>query len=428
MVQPESATTSKGGIFANIPSKVKWLIISFSFSNLAVGYLIVLVTAYLPQIGFSSGFVGLLVGVFGIVPVLVGIPLGILSDRRGRKWLLIFGTFGISPGLILFSSFASAGLSATPYFIAGTIILGLGEASALTSWNAIIADQTTPENRDSAFSLSFIVSSVGIGIGSAVPLAFPKIESLLSVDSRTLHFDFILIFSAIGFITPILIGILLRGYVERIQPKKKVSVEKTIEATAKRRTSMRFLLKFSGINSLIGFGAGFIIPLIPTWLYLKFQILDTYSGPLFALSNITIAFAAVASPRLSKRYGIVNAIVMTEGFSTIFMLSLAFVTNAYLASSLYIVRASLMNMAAPLADSFLMGELSAEERGLASAVNSIIWRLPNSASTIIGGLILQEGNYGLPFFLAAGFYAASIALFYTNFRRIRPQGKLFSNR
>jgi len=104
------------------------------------------------------------------------------------------------------------------------------------------------------------------------------------------------------------------------------------------------------------------------------------------------------------------------------MLSLAFTTNAVLAGGLYLVRASLMNMSAPIGDSFIMGIIEPEQRGLASAVNSIIWRLPNSVTTVLGGILMAAGYYDLPIFLATAFYVASISLFFTVFRNVRPSG------
>src|SRR2546427_11473444 len=102
------------------------------------------------------------------------------------------------------------------------------------------------------------------------------------------------------------------------------------------------LLKFSGINGLIGLGAGFFIPLVPTWLFLKFAVPDTWRGPLLALSNVTIGLAATVSASLAKRYGPVPALVMAQGLSTVFMVSLAFVTNALAAAGLDLVSAGFL--------------------------------------------------------------------------------------
>jgi predicted MFS family arabinose efflux permease len=67
-----------------------------------------------------------------------------------------------------------------------------------------------------------------------------------------------------------------------------------------------------------------------------------------------------------------------------------------------------------------MGIISPEQRGLASAVNSIIWRLPNSITTVVGGWLMQQGYLDLPIFLAVGFYVVSISAFYVVFRDVRP--------
>jgi len=214
----------------------------------------------------------------------------------------------------------------------------------------------------------------------------------------------------LGFLAPPAFYLLLRDYRERVR------------ATEEQRREMDWkpLLKFSGLNGLIGLGAGFFVPLVATWLLLKFGVLDTWSGPVLALANLTIGAAAVVSAPLARRYGPVRAIVMMQGLSTVFMLSLAFMTNAILAATFYIVRAALMNMSSPIGDSFLMGIISPEQRGLASAVNSIIWRLPNSITTVAGGLLMEAGYLDFPIFLATAFYLVSITGFYVVFRNVRP--------
>ena len=247
------------------------------------------------------------------MPIVLGIPLGILSDRRGRKRLLILGSLAVPCGLIFFAVTGSFN-----YLLLSSIVFGFGEAATLTTWNAIIADQTTLENRDAAFSLSFIVSNVSIGIGFAIPFSFPALESMLKISDLAIHNDVMIGLCAISFLTPISVATILKGYKEKTKntatvvntPSGKETEDGSVaydkeEADFKmrRRKNLSFLVKFSIVNSLVGFGAGFIIPLIPTWLFLRFGVQDTYSGPLLAISNITIAFAGFFSPRLSKKYG-----------------------------------------------------------------------------------------------------------------------------
>lgn len=396
----------KGGWagFKTVPPRVKKLIYLTSFSSIAYGYILIAITAYLPEVGLA-GHVGLLIGVNGLVFVLTAIPLGIASDRWGRKTIFLLGMVGIPPSILVFAFTTEL----VPLLIA-TAVAGMCEGGFASTWNALIADQTVNENRTQAFSLSFIVGNASFGIGMALPFVFPAIQAWTGLSSEDVHNYAYIAMTALAAVSPVLLWPLLRDYKEVMRPRKDLI----------GRDSAKVLLKFSGINSLIGLGAGFIIPLIALWLYLKFGVTDAWSGPLLAVSNITIGFAAIVSSRLARDLGMIKAIVLTQFVSTVFMLSLAFVPGAVLAASLYLVRAALMNMAVPLLDSFMMGLVRKEERGTASAINSIIWRLPNSATTIVGGYILVErGDYELPFYIAAAFYAAGITMFYFVFKDVK---------
>jgi len=214
---------------------------------------------------------------------------------------------------------------------------------------------------------------------------------------------------------------LLRNYREKPPVK---------EQSGLKLGGMGQTIRFSLINSIIGLGAGLIIPLVPLWLLLKFSVPDTFSGPYFALSGLTMGLAAIVSPRMSKKMGLFQAILTTQVSSTIFMFSLAFIPDVYLAGGVYLIRAALMNMNSPLMDSFLMGITPPNRRGLASTINAVIWRIPNNASTFIGGYILTYSAFDipslgishldLPWVLATGLYVVGIVLLYTSFRNVRP--------
>lgn len=392
--------------YREVPSRVKWLIYLSTFGGPGYGFMYVLVTAYLPEIGMSAGEVGWLLGLNGAMTIISVIPIGMVADRKGRKSIFIFALFAIPPSLMVFA-FTGEFL----YLAIAGMVLGAAEGAFLTTWNALIADQTTVETRNAAFSMSFVYGTLGGSVGFAISFAFPALEAWTGLSSHAIHTQTMFVLALLSALSPVTLWYLMKDYREEIHPGQGV---------LRRGKNTGILLKFSGINSLIGLGAGFIIPLIPTWLLLKFGIEDELSGPLLGLSSILMAFAALASTGLAHRYGMVRAIVLVQGSSTIFMLSLAFVPNAALAGGLYLVRAALMNMAVPILDSFLMGVVTKEERGLASAVNSIMWRLPNSISTIFGGWMLAAGMYDLPFFIATGFYVVAVTLFYTTFKDVKP--------
>lgn len=399
------------GIWSAVPPRVRALVLSQMLNGFAFGFFLIFVTGFFPENGISSIVIGTVLTLEGIVVAVAGIPMAILSDRRGRKWFVIAGGALFPPAIIAFALSRSVEV----LYLAATLG-GLAEAMLLASWNAIVADQTNLSNRDAAFSLSFVTGTAAFSMGGALPLAFPSIEAIAQIDSASLHSTVLLLLGLVNFATPLIFWRLLRGYKEAAQGGLKFG-------------GIGRTLKFSFFNSIIGLGAGLIIPLLATWLYLKFGVQDTYSGPFLALSGLTIAFAAVASPRVSRRIGLFPAILATAGSSTIFMFSLAFVPNVYVAGGIYLIRAGLMNMNAPLMDSYLMGITQPNRRGLASMLNAVIWRIPNSASTIIGGFLLAGrlgtpipglSNYDVPWVAAAGLYVVGIILLYVGFRTVKP--------
>jgi MFS family permease len=413
----DSSKTSQG-MWGSVPPRVRLLIVFQSLNGFAFGYFLIYVTSFFPAIGISSVVVATIISLEGIVLVLAGIPFAILSDRMGRKWFLIVGNALFAPTIIAFALSRNVDV-----LYAAAALGGLAESMGLSSWNAMIADQTELGNRDAAFSLSFIVGTASFSLGAALPLVFPALEAATGLGVVAIHGWTLIILGLGAFGTPLAFLTLLRNYEEKHLTEKvdRLSIG-----------GMKQTLKFSAMNSMIGFGAGLIIPLVATWLLYKFDIPDTYSGPYLALSGLTIAFSAVASPRLSKKLGLFPAIVATAGSSTIFMFSLAFISNVYLVGAVYLVRSGLMNMNGPLMDSFLMGITPPQRRGLASMLNAVIWRLPNNASTFIGGWLLASSQFNItsfgishldvPWLLATAFYVTGIGLLYANFRNVKPTG------
>lgn len=388
-----------------VPARVVGFILLIIPTAAAYSFIIVWISAYLPEAGFGSGAVGLLLGANGGAVVLGSIPLSLLADRKGKKRVLLGGLALLPPLGAVFALTMDLGI-----LILASVITGVGFGAFLSTWNALIADQTVRENRDVAFSLSFIAGAGAQAIGFALPFAFPHLQTAFSASSAAVHTAAMLVVSACSAASPVGLFLLLRDYREPPRAPHQTS----------RGRDLRPLWKFSGINSLIGLGAGFIVPLVPVWLWLKFGVPDAYSGPLLGFASVTMAGAAIASARLSRRFGSIAAIAMTQSLATVFMLALAFMPEAVSAGSVYVVRAALMNMASPIADAFLMGIVARDQRSFASAVNGIVWRLPNSVSTVAGGALMEQGLLDLPIFIAAGLYAVGVTLLYLVFRRVKP--------
>lgn len=382
--------------FGKIPQNTSRVVLGASPLAVALGFYSVAIPVFLPLEGMSVTDLGAILTTFGLTTVIFSVPFAILSDRYGRRTLMMLGAL-ISIIPIVIPGFTSDFLVLEFSAVLG----GMGEAMYLSTWNAFLADTTTLDARAPTFSLSFVTFTIASGVGSFLPGIFPLLPMKL-LDAHRLTF---VLLAILGLGTPLSV---LKWANDTKHRKSRGSVLP--------HKSLGIIVKFSAANMMIGLGAGLIIPLIPTWFYLRFNETDVFSGPLIAVSNIAMGLAAVASPSIAKRIGLVRGIVTTQILSTLFLFVIPFTPTALIAGLLYIVRAMLMNMSSPLSDTFLMSIIAEDERATASSFNVVLWRLPNAASTVVGGSLLNSGDLSLPFYLCTVLYVTSITLFYSLFR------------
>lgn len=359
-----------------------------------------MISAWLPTVGFSPFQVGLLITAQGALAVVTSIPLGIVSDVYGRKAILVLATLAGSVGLMIYAltlDFAA--------LIVASAVLGLAEGATVSVWNALLADLTDGGSRNRIFSYSYVMVSIATGVGLLLPGLFPFVEGPLGVTAYALHRSVLMVLGVASFASPVGVAALVWNHKETHNPGRKFSGLK----------NMGTLAKLGLVGGSIGFGAGFIIPLVGTWFLLRFNAGDAYSGPVLALSSILIGLAAFAAPWMAKRYGQLNAIMLTTGSSTIFMLGMAFIPWVNTAALFYVIRSGLMNMNGPLMDSFSMSIFPAEQRGLVSAATNTIFRLPNSVSTSFGGYLLGVGLLAYPFIIASALYMLGLTAFFVFF-------------
>ncbi|MGO9446131.1 MAG: MFS transporter [Thiobacillaceae bacterium] len=113
-----------------------------------------LYAAHIPG-GANHLMVGLALGAYGLTQALLQLPFGMISDRIGRKKVIVFG-------LVLFAlgSFVAAMATSVQGIILGRVIQGAGAVSAVVS--ALLADLTREEHRTKAMA----------SIGATIALTF----------------------------------------------------------------------------------------------------------------------------------------------------------------------------------------------------------------------------------------------------------------
>ena len=364
--------------------------------------------------GVDIGLAGIVITVMGVSTFVASIPLGIAADRYGRKKLYIVGNVTASAIIAIFA------LTTNPVILlVAAAFEGIAEGAFSASGNALLAEKAGDERRTSAFSLYGFASGIAFGLGSFM-ISIIVIFEIFGFTAKESHVLLYVILAALSMASTLII--------------LKVSESKGLKkATAGvtgllPKKSKNVVIKYVFSSAIIAFGAGMVVPLMSLWLGLRYGISDAISGPILGTSNIVIGVATLAAPPLAKRIGLVRAIVVTQGISTVFMFATPLSPDYISASFVYTWRAFLMNMASPLQQSMIMGLVAEDERGTASGISAALWRLPNALSTSIGAWLMGIGLLAAPFFLASLFYIVSIALFWYYFRKTKMPEEMINAR
>jgi MFS family permease len=160
MNSQESASVKSSANSANKELLTIFLIVLVDVLSLTI--IIPLLPFYAEKFGATAETVGLLITAFAFCQFLAGPILGELSDRLGRKPVLLFSQIGTFIGLLIFAQATSLLL----IFIA-RIIDGI-TAGNLTVAQAYISDRTPPQKRAQAFAMLGIAFGIGFLIGPAI--------------------------------------------------------------------------------------------------------------------------------------------------------------------------------------------------------------------------------------------------------------------
>src|SRR5690349_17322578 len=117
---------------------------------------------YAESFGATPAVVGMLVSTYAFCQLIAGPPLGHLSDRVGRRPVLLVSQIGTCAGFLILASANSLWI----VFLA-RIIDGL-TAGNLTVAQAYISDVTEPQNRAKSFGMIGIAFGLGFLVGPGV--------------------------------------------------------------------------------------------------------------------------------------------------------------------------------------------------------------------------------------------------------------------
>jgi MFS family permease len=394
----------------------KLYMVATALQGLSSGIWAVIFNLYLnlKAVGFQPDFIGLMFTVSAIATGLVALPAGLLCERLGPKKALLIGFMAnfvnlaqiviLQPSILLVASLSS-GLIGTVAWVAAA---------------PFMMENSTQEERTYFFSVDWAIMIIMGVIGNYVGGLMPNLLNTFlglptGANGSPIGYRISLGISMALALTMVIPVLLIKE--DRMLQRQKISDLISFRNIRSHRTILKFMIP----TAMIGFGAGFIVPLFNLFFSLKFSASLEQIGLISSLSSITLGIGTLAAPALSKRLGRVKSIAVCEFLSMPFIMLMTLAPNLALASSAFITRNALMNMAGPISSTLQMELVTETERATTNGLMVMADGVPRALTASVSGKMMTESDFFTPFLVTTLTYFVASSLYFMFFRKAETQ-------
>lgn len=273
------------------------------------GIIIPVLPFYAEELGASPTELGLLMAVYSFMQLIFAPVWGKVSDRIGRRPVLLIGILGLT-----ISFFILAIASSLWMLFLARIIGGILSAANMPTVTAYVADITSDEERGKGMGMIGAATGLGFIFGPAIGGVFSKID---------IHMPFY-ISAGLSFITLLLVLVVLKESIHLVGNSEPPKVRERIKFVS-GPLSMLFFLQFFISVSLSGLEATFAY-----FAAVKAGLNAVTLGYIFMIMGLASALVQGTMGIWTKRFGeaaiiqigiVISAIgfgliLFTENFTT----------------------------------------------------------------------------------------------------------------
>ncbi len=397
----------------NLQRDVLVLTASRGVRAFAFSYLNIIFAIYLNQLGYSTMTVGLVISTAFASGAVLTAVWGFLSDRYGRKKILILLaalTIVSNTIYVLFSQlfFIFSAVMISNVGAGGTGGGGQGGDPFNPVEPALLAEKCTPENRNRIFSTNAFAGSIMGSLGALV-------AGLPQYLQERWGWQPILSYKPLFALTILLSVGLIFAYASIIEhhvPQKR-------ETKISKQGGM-LVTKISLLGLIDNLGSGLVGPLMSYWFFLRFGVELKSLGFMFFLSYFLAALSFLAAPMIARHIGVVRTMAFSHGAASLLNIILPLAPTFTVAAAITISRSFLAYLDNPLRSSFIMGVVKPEERGSAAGITTLSRQVPMAVSPTLAAYLMQSFSLNVPIFLGGFLQLVSDCAFYGLFRNVKP--------
>ena len=348
-----------------------------------------------------------------VTATLLGSASVLLAVTRWPEVLNPYRVLTLCGGLMVATgiAFAATGRLAVliPLAVVGPLNPTGGDVSAfLPSEQALLADHTDPSRRSAVFARYALAGSLGATVGGLSTGAVGIIGRRIGFASTN--------GTAFGPLLYAVIGALVTIVYARMRSTAPTTLRKPATRLVEARTTVRQLALLFSLDAA---GGGFVgTALTAAWLARRFDFALGQIGLVLGLASAASALSALAAPKLSRRFGLVETMVFTHLPANMLCIAAGVAPNARIAVVLLITRALLSQLDVPARQTFVMSIVPEQERAAAAAFTNVPRSLAAATTPSIAGWMLHRSAFGWPLVAAGTLKIIYDLLLLTRFRRL----------
>jgi MFS family permease len=397
-------------------------------------YLVIVAPLYLAALGYDGTHIGLMFAIVAIASAVMAALTGIMSDRFGRKALLIIISMLTAIGGAVFA-FSTGFIVLTLAAAAGTIGRGGGAGSAgafgpyYPAEQPLIAEQVSDLERTTVFGALSFVAVLGGAAGSLIAWLPRLMQRGLGVPILQ---GYRALFILTAFLGLAMVAVVLPVTETHHARAPHVRAQNTSRSGRRRRLgtgqlvlglsrdSWHLVWRFMVTAATNGLSIGMLGPLLVYWFYRRFGVDAAEIGKLYFVLNLVAAAPYLLAGRMAMRYGSVNAVVVCRGIAAILLGVMVMMPSFWLAGLFYGLRMIFNTLSIPVRQSFLMGVIPPAERSSAAGMASSPAQIGSSITPYAAGYLMEHAALELPLEIAAFLQAVNAILYYVFFHAVVP--------
>jgi MFS family permease len=386
--------------------------------SLALGGMGIAVPIYLSVIGYGPFYIGVFFSVVALVSALLVATSGFISDRFGRKPLLVLLpllTVLAAITFILTHNFAALVLASSFGSIGRGGVAGAGAVSGPYApvEQAMLADSSSGANRMRNFGYMAFVGNLCAGLG-AFSAGLPELVQRFMKLSSSASFVPLFVYTAIFSFIASMVSMLLYEPIRQL--KKDNSDDNKQDMPDNGITAKALIMRLLVTNSINGLAVGFLAPLLSLWFYKKFGIYVGEQSILFGIVALITSLPNLSVGWIATRLGAVKATVLLRILGAFMLLAVVLAPSFIVAAFLFGVRQILQRTSIPLRQGYIMGVAPSQSRSRVAAFSSMPALGSQSITPALGGFIIEHLSLDAPFVLAALLQLINALLFYNFFK------------